>query len=303
MASFNSGVLLTKSDALRIRGDERRWGQNLRNLRFDRNKRDDFLFEGAVLSRRQHKPAKEPEKVKVEAVTTDLSQILSKQPGWRLNWLQTALMHAGRGSIQIRDVHEILVNQKFMSDIPPSVGSAMRSLLLANGHLFSQKQVRALQADWGEQSSFATSAPPAKRPRHDSDRSHVDDSGSRASATAPAKRHKHRGKQRTKRKRSHSSSTSKSSKSSSTSSTSSPSKGNIRRRCSSDSSGPRFRRSRSADTGCRKDAATTRRGTQRERYDSTAPKTGDQKERLEGRSETRGFTSNSSRRAVSDTLP
>mmetsp|Transcript_77929 Transcript_77929/g.215416 ORF Transcript_77929/g.215416 Transcript_77929/m.215416 type:complete len:269 (+) Transcript_77929:63-869(+) len=155
MASFSSGVMISKSEAERRRGDELR----MRKQGLDPN-RDDKNWGGAVISRRQHRQTRvekedEKEREEAEALPLDLKDVIGKRPENRLKWLQRALMLAGKKRVQLASIYDIVQHKKFVDGISHGVGRQMRSLLLANLHLFSQKQQRALQSETSKFSAFA----------------------------------------------------------------------------------------------------------------------------------------------------
>jgi len=159
MASFRSGVMISKSESDRRKGDEMR----MRKQGIDPSKGEDLAWGGAVVSRRQHRVSrvdKEAEKdlEEAEAFQMDAAAVIIKKPEGRLKWLQRALLLAGkhRGRVQIGAVYDIVTQAKFVSGVSKGVGAQMRTVLMANLHLFSQKQQRALQSESGRFSSFGS---------------------------------------------------------------------------------------------------------------------------------------------------
>jgi len=147
--------MISKSEAERRRGDELR----MRKQGLDPN-RDDKNWGGAVISRRQHRQTRvekedEKEREEAEALPLDLKDVILKRPENRLKWLQRALMLAGKKRVQLAAIYDIVQHKKFVEGISHGVGRQMRSLLLANLHLFSQKQQRALQSEASKFSVFA----------------------------------------------------------------------------------------------------------------------------------------------------
>jgi len=125
--------------------------------------RDDKNWGGAVISRRQHRQTRvqkedEKEREEAEALPLDLKDIVAKRPENRLKWLQRALILAGKKRVQLAAIYDIVQHKKFVDGISHGVGKQMRTLLLANLHLFSQKQQRALQSESCKFSAFADEA-------------------------------------------------------------------------------------------------------------------------------------------------
>merc|ERR1712008_257302 len=97
---------------------------------------------------RQHKVPQtrrcdETEEVELE---TELHIVLGKKPETRLKWFQKALRFTAMKKVKVGIVYDILRHRKFLSDVRPGVGSQMKTLLLANLHLFSPKQQRHLDS-------------------------------------------------------------------------------------------------------------------------------------------------------------
>lgn len=148
--------MISKSEADRRRGDELR----MRKLGLDPS-RDDKNWGGAVISRRQHRQTRgekedEKERGEAEQLQLDLKDVILKRPENRLKWLQRALTLAGKRRVQLAAIYDIVQHRKFTDGISHGVGRQMRTLLLANLHLFSQKQQRALQSDSCRFNSFTS---------------------------------------------------------------------------------------------------------------------------------------------------
>mmetsp|Transcript_73402 Transcript_73402/g.185102 ORF Transcript_73402/g.185102 Transcript_73402/m.185102 type:complete len:215 (+) Transcript_73402:182-826(+) len=123
---------------------------NKKNARFNPNRRDDRLMASQVTSRREHKPRREAEP-EIELVSTDPSHVLSMGVETRLDWLQMGLMQAGLGKLKVESLYKVLTNPAFGSSEGPAK-KALKALVLANLHLFSGKQKKAIQeavAAWG----------------------------------------------------------------------------------------------------------------------------------------------------------
>lgn len=123
---------------------------NKRNARFNPNRKDDRLWEAQVTSRREHhvKPRKQ-EETDIELVTTDVSFVLSMSTETRLDWLQMSLMQAGGGKLKADALYKVLVDPAFGSG-EAGPRKALRAMVLANLHLFSGKQKKAIEDAVGE---------------------------------------------------------------------------------------------------------------------------------------------------------
>lgn len=165
MASFFSGVMISKSESDRQKGDARR----MRKQGIDPSKAQDLAFCGAVISRRQHRVNRvdkeaEKDREEAEALPMDPLQIVAKRPEGRLKWLQKALMLASKKrGVQIGAVYDIVTQAKFVSGVGRGVGAQMQAMLMANLHLFSSKQQRALQADSSRFKDFERTGKKAER--------------------------------------------------------------------------------------------------------------------------------------------
>lgn len=116
---------------------------NKKNARFNPNRRDDRLMMSQVTSRREHKKQREVEP-EIELVSTDPSHVLSMGGETRLDWLQMGLMQASMGKLKVDSLYKVLTNPAF----GPSESSArkpLKALVLANLHLFSPKQQKAIK--------------------------------------------------------------------------------------------------------------------------------------------------------------
>mmetsp|Transcript_49145 Transcript_49145/g.97665 ORF Transcript_49145/g.97665 Transcript_49145/m.97665 type:complete len:223 (-) Transcript_49145:88-756(-) len=131
-------VLLSKAGENRRKGDEHR-GEDARDVP---------VFQGTVMSRRQHKAPQtrrdETEEVELE---TEQNIVLGKKPETRLKWFQKALRYTAMKKVKVGIIYDILRHKKFLSDVRPGIGSQMKALLLANLHLFSPKQQRHLDSE------------------------------------------------------------------------------------------------------------------------------------------------------------
>lgn len=145
MASFSSGVMISKSEAERRRGDEMR----MRKAGIDPTKTED-QWSGVVTSRRQHRAARtdveaDKERAEAEALPIDLSTVLAKKPDSRLKWLQKGLVLAAKSRVSFKAIYDIVMSSKFGVGISANVGKEMKAMLIANLHLFNVRQQKALQ--------------------------------------------------------------------------------------------------------------------------------------------------------------
>mmetsp|Transcript_28737 Transcript_28737/g.72914 ORF Transcript_28737/g.72914 Transcript_28737/m.72914 type:complete len:234 (-) Transcript_28737:265-966(-) len=126
---------------------------NKRNARFNPNRKDDRLWEAQVTSRREHKPRKQVEKEE-ELVSTELEHVLSMEADTRLDWLQMCLMQLGLGKMKADALFKVLSEPAFGPG-DAAARKALKAEVLANLHLFSPKQKKAIQeavGAWGSSS-------------------------------------------------------------------------------------------------------------------------------------------------------
>lgn len=145
MASFSSGIMLSRSEAQRQKGDELR----MRAAGIDPTKIDEQWL-GEVMSRRQKKEAKVDEDVEKEKklaaeLPMEKSEVVAKKPEGRLTWLHKALVLAAKGRIAVPQIYSIIQSSKFTSGVSNKVGLKMKGLVLANLHLFKKEQQKSLQ--------------------------------------------------------------------------------------------------------------------------------------------------------------
>ncbi|CAE7701160.1 unnamed protein product [Symbiodinium sp. CCMP2456] len=106
-----------------------------------------------VFSKRQSPPRKRKdereERDKEEAAEFEmkLANIVAKRPDKRLKWLQKGMLLIGRKMLKASDFYELVMDKAFISDAPAEVGARMKASILANLHLFSSKQQKALQSE------------------------------------------------------------------------------------------------------------------------------------------------------------
>jgi len=149
MASFSTGIMISKSESERRKGDEVR----MRRQGLDPSKGVEMQWEGAVVSRRQHKVSRvdkeaEKDREEAEALPMDPLVLIAKPPQGRMKWMHKAMVLASksRTHIKIGDIYEIIMQDKFISGVPRGVGAQMKALLFANFHLFSSKQQRSIKS-------------------------------------------------------------------------------------------------------------------------------------------------------------
>eukprot|EP00928_Gymnodinium_smaydae_P080310 TRINITY_DN64027_c0_g1_i1.p1 TRINITY_DN64027_c0_g1~~TRINITY_DN64027_c0_g1_i1.p1 ORF type:complete len:262 (-),score=41.15 TRINITY_DN64027_c0_g1_i1:70-750(-) len=112
---------------------------NKRNARFNPNARDDRVLPGYVSSRRVHKEKKEEAAPAEELISTDPAHVLSMEPTIRQDWFQMALMQAATGKLKASAIYGAISDRQFAST------KQLKAMVLANLHLFSPKQQKALK--------------------------------------------------------------------------------------------------------------------------------------------------------------
>ncbi|CAE7039552.1 unnamed protein product [Symbiodinium natans] len=178
-ASFSSGIMLSRSEAQRQKGDELR----MRAAGIDPTKVDE-QWAGEVMSRRQKKEAKvdeEQEREKKEAADLPMekSEVVGKRPDGRLKWLHKALVLASKGRIAAPAIYDIVQSSKFTAGVGSKVGMQMKGLVLANLHLFKKEQQKSLQngrlMDFSGSGGSASRSPSPKKRKKEKDRSEEED--------------------------------------------------------------------------------------------------------------------------------
>eukprot|EP00927_Polykrikos_kofoidii_P072495 TRINITY_DN68604_c0_g1_i1.p1 TRINITY_DN68604_c0_g1~~TRINITY_DN68604_c0_g1_i1.p1 ORF type:complete len:282 (-),score=52.24 TRINITY_DN68604_c0_g1_i1:284-1003(-) len=113
---------------------------NKKNARFNPNARDDRVLPGYVSSRRVHKERKEVEpQVTEELISTDPEHVLSMEPSIRVDWFHMALMQAATGKLKGTALYGVVLDPMF------AVTKQLKAMVLANLHLFSPKQQKAIK--------------------------------------------------------------------------------------------------------------------------------------------------------------
>lgn len=115
------------------------------------------------MSRRRHRSARidkdtERDREEAAAFVTEREEVLGKRPDSRVKWLQKALILAGKQQLKPGIVYDIVTHKEFVSGVSDKTGAIMKAMLLANLHLFSQKQQKTLQSDASPFCSFDISA-------------------------------------------------------------------------------------------------------------------------------------------------
>eukprot|EP00439_Symbiodinium_sp_Y106_P027340 s5490_g3.t1 len=132
-----------------------------------------------VFSKRQSPPRKRKdereERDKEEAAEFEmkLANIVAKRPDKRLKWLQKGMLLIGRKMLKASDFYELVMDKAFISDAPAEVGARMKASILANLHLFSSKQQKALQSEschFNQFSSASSKDRSAKEPKRPPER-------------------------------------------------------------------------------------------------------------------------------------
>eukprot|EP00439_Symbiodinium_sp_Y106_P017790 s4929_g2.t1 len=145
MASFSSGVMISRSEAQRQKGDELR----MRAAGIDPTKVDE-QWAGEVMSRRHKKEVKvdeaqEKEKKEAADLAMDKREVVHKRPEGRLKWLHKALVLASKGRVSMPTIYDIVKSSQFTSGMNSKVGLQIKGMVLANLHLFKKEQQKTLQ--------------------------------------------------------------------------------------------------------------------------------------------------------------
>mmetsp|Transcript_79794 Transcript_79794/g.151550 ORF Transcript_79794/g.151550 Transcript_79794/m.151550 type:complete len:370 (-) Transcript_79794:69-1178(-) len=104
---------------------------------------------GEIVARQQRKPKNRAERDASGGSKLHMrpAEVYDLDPEDRFNWLQSALLLAGRGDIKADNLYDIIASSKFASGVGSGVGGQMKASLLANLHLFKKEQQRAIKSD------------------------------------------------------------------------------------------------------------------------------------------------------------
>jgi len=108
--------------------------------------------------KKERKLTERETKERDEAQDLELSmdKLVEKHPEKRLKWLTKALLHVGRKTIKASTLYELIMDKAFLIGVDAKIGAKMKASILANGHLFSAKQQKALESPTNHFNNFAT---------------------------------------------------------------------------------------------------------------------------------------------------
>lgn len=187
----SGSVVLSKAEALRQAHEKE--GERSRLMTWSKRKSP---------PRRKKDEREEREKEEAAEFEMKLENIIQKRPDKRLKWLQKGMIMVGRKTIKANAFFDLIMDKVFISDVPAEIGTKMKASVLANLHLFSSKQQKALQSESCHFNTFASAtstkdrskreardgeAPRKKKARRgkDSRESDFDSMDSRAPAPKP----------------------------------------------------------------------------------------------------------------------
>eukprot|EP00913_Durusdinium_trenchii_P015665 g14722.t2 len=159
----SGSVVLSKAEALRQAHEKE--GERSRLMTWSKRKSP---------PRRKKDEREEREKEEAAEFEMKLENIVQKRPDKRLKWLQKGMILVGRSgqtllvaperesTIKANAFFELIMEKAFISDVPPELGTRMKASILANLHLFSSKQQKALQSESCQFNMFASAT--AKEP-------------------------------------------------------------------------------------------------------------------------------------------
>jgi len=142
-------VILSKNEALRALHDSEKPTQQSKMQVWSRRKE----AKERKLSVREEKEQEEAQEAK--DLELSMEKLIEKRPESRLKWLTKALLYVGRKTIKASTLYEIIMDKAFLIGIDARTGSQMKASILANGHLFSPKQQKALESPTNHFSNFA----------------------------------------------------------------------------------------------------------------------------------------------------
>lgn len=111
---------------------------------------DNIPLQGEVISRRERKRCrtdKEKNDDEKTQITTGASDVLNRNQAGRLQWLQDALLLAGRGKLEVGTVCSMVARPAFIEGMSKEIGAQIKASLLANLHLFKREQQKLIQAE------------------------------------------------------------------------------------------------------------------------------------------------------------
>eukprot|EP00913_Durusdinium_trenchii_P015664 g14722.t1 len=136
----SGSVVLSKAEALRQAHEKE--GERSRLMTWSKRKSP---------PRRKKDEREEREKEEAAEFEMKLENIVQKRPDKRL-----------KKTIKANAFFELIMEKAFISDVPPELGTRMKASILANLHLFSSKQQKALQSESCQFNMFASAT--AKEP-------------------------------------------------------------------------------------------------------------------------------------------
>ncbi|CAL1153070.1 unnamed protein product [Cladocopium goreaui] len=131
----SGSVVLSKAEALRQAHEKE--GERSRLMTWSKRKSP---------PRRKKDEREEREKEEAAEFEMKLENIIQKRPDKRLKWLQKGMIMVGRKTIKANAFFDLIMDKVFISDVPAEIGTKMKASVLANLHLFSSKQQKALQS-------------------------------------------------------------------------------------------------------------------------------------------------------------
>lgn len=141
----SGSVVLSKAEALRQAHEKE--GERSRLMTWSKRKSP---------PRRKKDEREEREKEEAAEFEMKLENIIQKRPDKRLKWLQKGMIMVGRKTIKANAFFDLIMDKVFISDVPAEIGTKMKASVLANLHLFSSKQQKALQSESCHFNTFAS---------------------------------------------------------------------------------------------------------------------------------------------------
>lgn len=121
------------------------WGKDDKE---DKQKKEDMVIPGEVVSRRVHKVQKEEvQREKDEYVSLDWDDVFPKKPKERLRWLYKAFEACKKGKVKPLPVFDIIAHRKFLDGLKGNAATDTLNLIRGNLDLFTPKQQKQLTSD------------------------------------------------------------------------------------------------------------------------------------------------------------
>jgi len=142
----------------RSHGEEAKRREEGRIWRDVHAERKSAVWRGDAKQTKKRTPVLDEEEAAANQLATDVTKVARKSAAKRLRWLQKALMYAAKNKYKPSVLYEIVADPQFVDGVGESIGQPMRAILIANLHVFTSKQQKALEKSWGESRKFVANS-------------------------------------------------------------------------------------------------------------------------------------------------